>query len=199
MEAHSSKRLECRKCGTKFVHQKSYDQHQRAMCMGHRKRIAARKLQLPAMNPETHTRKSFVCKYCAREYNFIRTMEIHIQQNHPEHEGETSDAYTVQGLDDVNQNGGNSTLAINIKKESVSEEEKTESHSMETCDKNRDIDTKTTSVELGQNSNDFPKSVKLENGDEDLAESKGIRKLDGDNYTNYLVKNFLINDKAENV
>lgn len=97
MEAHSSKRFECRKCGTKFVHQKSYEQHQRAMCLGHRKRIAARKLQIAipeCSDSEDIPKKGFTCKYCNQEYNYARTMEIHVQQKHPEHEGDISLAYT---------------------------------------------------------------------------------------------------------
>ncbi|XP_053401684.1 zinc finger protein 510-like [Mercenaria mercenaria] len=203
MESHSSKRLECRKCGTKFVHQKSYDQHQRAMCMGHRKRIAARKLQLPAMNPKPLARKSFICKYCSREYNFTRTIEIHIQQNHPEYEGAISNAYTVQEIDEVNQNGENSVpdIAINVQKKSAgggieADIDKADGNEMS------DIDIKTTSVKLEQDSNDdsngLVSSIKCENGEADISSNKGIKQLDADNYTNYLVRNFLLTDSVEN-
>lgn len=99
MEAHSSKRFECRKCGTKFIHKKSYEQHLRAKCLGHRKRIAARKLQIeiPDCSDEDVPRKCFMCKYCEQEYNFRRTMEIHVQQKHPEHKGDVTTAYTSSG------------------------------------------------------------------------------------------------------
>lgn len=205
MESHSSKRLECRKCGTKFVHQKSYDQHQRAMCMGHRKRIAARKLQLPAMNPRPLARKCFVCKYCSREYNFTRTIEIHIQQNHPEHVGEISSAYTVEGPDEVSQKGENSApdKAISIKSEAV--EDISGEMEKENGKGDNDLEThdiKTTSLETVQESNNVTgsllTSVNMENGEADISDSNGIKKLDGDNYTNYLVRNFLLNDAGEN-
>lgn len=206
MESHSSKRLECRKCGTKFVHQKSYDQHQRAMCMGHRKRIAARKLQLPAMNPQSQSRKCFVCKYCSREYNYVRTIEIHIKQNHPNHLGETSDAYIIQSVDELNQNGEalNANFAITPKQEAAEREMESDIDSTESDGyDSADTDSKPTSVELGQTSinvsDGFGSLVKQENGDEVMTGEKGIKKLDGDNYTDYLVRNFLLNDSVENV
>ncbi|WAR12877.1 ZN616-like protein [Mya arenaria] len=97
MESHLSKRFECRKCGTKFVHQRSYDQHTQALCMGLRKRIAARKQMVQLPNIESgHARKALICIYCQKEFNYLRTMEIHVHQTHPEHSGELTDAFIEQ-------------------------------------------------------------------------------------------------------
>ena len=128
MEAHSSKRFECRKCGTKFVHQKSYDQHQRAMCLGHRKRIAARKLQIaiPDTSDNEIPQKLFLCKYCPQEYNFQRTMEIHIQQKHPTHTGDITTAYTFSQKDGKGSEDNVNDTAINTTLDSLNDMEEIE-------------------------------------------------------------------------
>ncbi|KAL4234966.1 hypothetical protein ACF0H5_006607 [Mactra antiquata] len=204
MEAHSSKRLECRKCGTKFVHQKSYDQHQRARCMGHRKRIAARKLQLPARNPETEmSKKIYTCKYCSREYSFVRTIEIHIQQNHPEHTGDIKDAYICPDFE-TEENGVSNdsvtmeTSLLNVNQIQNEMNEVTGNVADMSCDRRDD----TTSDVLGQNIkreafdrvNDVRASINHDDGNNAMVKLEP--KENSEAYTDYLMKNIILNETS---